>query len=251
VIFKSLRSCELPPVARHHEAFLDGVPTKVPTVGEGSYHRLMADPSAEQLLIDLVMNKHVTAWNIADGEWGRSRLDEQRGREWLRLKYFGNLHGDPLEAVKVARGGLQQSLMASRSGTFEETQQQSPFSRAAQRNMDTLLHAWVNEGETGFARVRAEVFAPGWETARSAEDPIRVVGDTGDCEERALEVRGAPDSETRVAAEWWYLYHTLGRSWKPEMHSTRSGKEEGVHFSVHDILVLPDSHRSVFFRLPW
>ena len=112
--------------------------------------------------------------------------------------------------------------MASRSGTFEETQQQSPFSRAAQRNMDTLLHAWVNEGETGFARVWAEVFAPGWETARSAEDPIRVVGDTGDCEERALEVRGAPDSETRVAAEWWYLFHTLGRSWKPETHSTRA-----------------------------
>ena len=211
----------------------------------------MADPSAEQLLIDLAMSKHATAWNIADGEWGRSKLDEQRGREWLLLKYFGKLQGDPLEAVKTARGQLQQSLMAGRSGAFEEVQQQSPFSLAAQRNMNTLLRAWVNEGATGFARAWAEVFAPGWKAARSLQDPIRVVGEAGDCEERALEVRGAPDSETRVAAEWWYLYHTFGRSWKPEMHSTRSGKEAGAHFSVHDILVLPDDHRSVYFRLPW
>jgi hypothetical protein len=211
----------------------------------------MANPSSEQMLIDLAMSKPVTAWDIANGEWGRSRLDEQRGREWLLQKYFGRLQGDPVEAVTRARGQLQQYLMAAQSGAFEEVQQQSPYSREAQRNMDTLLRAWVNEGEAGFARAWAEVFVPGWKTARGFQDPIRVVGETGDCEERAFEVIGAPDQATRVAAEWWFLYHTFGRSWKPEIHSTRSGKEPGAHFSVHDILVLPDSHRSVFFRLPW
>jgi hypothetical protein len=190
------------------------------------------------------------AWNIADGEWGRIDL-EQESASKLLLDFFRRIQGDPAEAAKAARIQLQQSLMALRRGTFEEIQQESPFSRHAQRNMGALLGAWVKEGEAGFARAWAEVFSSGWETSKVTQDPIRVVVDTGDCAERALEVRGAPDRETRVSAEWWYLYYTFGKSWKFEMHSTCRGKEEGTHFSVHAIHVFPNSRRKVFFRLPW
>jgi hypothetical protein len=116
--------------------------------------------------------------------------------------------------------------------------------------MKTLMSAWAQGGEAEFLRKWAELFRPGSEATKPMQQPIRIAGDTGDCAERALEVIGAPDSNTRVSAEWWYLYYTFGRSWKPEVHSTR-GDGEGTHFSVHDIHVFPDSHLRVFFRLPW
>jgi hypothetical protein len=189
------------------------------------------------------------AWNIAGGEWGRIDLEQESAHKLL-LSCFGQIQEEPTKAANVARIQLQQSLMALRRDTFEHIQQECPFSQHAQRSMEALLHAWVNDGEVGFVRAWAEVFRPGWETARETQEPVRVVVDTGDCEERALEVKDAPDRETRVSAEWWYLYYTFGKSWEPGTHSTRIGKEGGECFSVHDIHVHPNSRRTVFFRLP-
>jgi hypothetical protein len=78
----------------------------------------------------------------------------------------------------------------------------------------------------------------------------RIVGDIGDCEQRALEVKGTPDQETRVAAEWWYLYYTLRHDWTG-IHATTRGDGEGVRFSVHDIHIFPDTSRQVYFRVFW
>ena len=83
------------------------------------------------------------------------------------------------------------------------------------------------------------------------QNSIRVVGATGDCEERALEVKGAPDRKTRVAAEWWYLYHTFRQGWTPGMHFTTVAKDGNAHFSVHNIHVYPDARKRIYFRLPW
>jgi hypothetical protein len=190
------------------------------------------------------------AWNIADGEWSRIDLDQASGRNVL-LKFLSALRVDPREAAKESRIGLQQSLMALRQGSFEETQQESPFSRYAERNMKELVRAWMKEGEAGFVRKWAEVFPPGWEANKPKQEPVRIIVDTGDCEGRALEVTGAPDWQTRAGAEWWYLYHTFGKSWKARMHFTSTANEEGARFSIHYIHVFPNSHRRVFFRLPW
>jgi hypothetical protein len=190
------------------------------------------------------------AWNIADGEWDRIGLKQVNARMFL-LEILGKVHGDPVDTSKRSRGRLQQRLMALREGTFEEIQQEAPFSRYARNNIDELLSARTEEGEAGFARVWGQVFRSGWEAARERQDPIRIIGDAGDCEERALEVRGAADTETRIAAEWWYLYYTFGRAWTPGMHVTLRGKEEGAHFSVHDIHMFPDSRKEIYFRLPW
>jgi hypothetical protein len=189
-------------------------------------------------------------WNIADGRWSRIGLEQLSARHFL-LDLFSKLHDDPLGGAKSSCRRLQQRLMALHRGTFEEIQQESPFSRLAQRNMDGLLRAWMDDREAGYARAWEQVFQPGWEAALESQEPIQIIGDVGDCEERALEVIGAPDRQTRVAAESWYLYHTFGGNWTPGMHFTTSAHESAARFSVHNITVLPDSQKQVYFRLPW
>jgi len=189
-------------------------------------------------------------WHIADGKWDRIGLGESAARRLL-LDTVGRIHGDPFDAARQSRGRLQQCLMALRRGSFEEIQQESPFSLLARDNMDTLLLGWVEEGEAGFEQAWNEIFLAGWDALRRPQDPIRVVGETGDCEDRALEVQGAQDQEMRVAAEWWYLYYTFGRSWRPGMHASTNGKDGGTHFSVHDIHILPNTRKRIYFRLPW
>ncbi len=71
-------------------------------------------------------------WNIADGRLGRIGLDEAAGRDLL-VDLFRKLHGG-LDVVKQSGGRLQQRLMSLRQGTFEEIQQQAPFSSHARRD---------------------------------------------------------------------------------------------------------------------
>ena len=189
-------------------------------------------------------------WNIADGRWGRVGLDEMAGRGLL-LDLFTNLHGGGLEVVKESSGRLQQHLMSLRRGTFEEIQQQAPFRRHVQRNMEALLRAWYEEGEAGFTQTWERIFRVGWDTARAPQEPIRIIGEGGDCQERALEVLGAPDHETRAAAEWWYKFYAYKPGWKPGLHLTTTPDESGTHYSAHEIEIPPDIRRWIYFRLPW
>jgi hypothetical protein len=87
-------------------------------------------------------------WNIADGQWSRIGLEQEPARQFL-LDLVGKLHGDPMQGAKEPRGRLQQRLMALRWNIFADIQQEAPFSQHAQRNMDTLLRAWMENGETG------------------------------------------------------------------------------------------------------
>jgi hypothetical protein len=94
-------------------------------------------------------------WNIAEGRWGRIGLDKAAGRDLL-VDLFSKLHGG-LDVVKQSSGRLQQRLMSLRRGTFEEIQQQAPFSGHAQRNMIALLRAWNEDGEAGFASLGKDI----------------------------------------------------------------------------------------------
>ncbi len=160
------------------------------------------------------------------------------------------MHGDPSAYCKQSSGRLQQSLMAARQSDFETIQRQAPFSRLAQRNMEALLGSWRAAGKDGFARAWDQLFQSGWEADLGRQNPIQIIGDGGDSEEHALEVKGAPDQKTRVAAEWWYLRYTFGWDWTPGMHFTTTGGQDGVSFSVRDIMLADNSRRDVFFRLP-
>lgn len=187
-------------------------------------------------------------WNIAAGEWQRIGLNTAAAKELL-LDLFGKLQGDSHDLSKRSAERLQHGLMALREGTFEEIQEEPPFSRFAQKNMEALLQAWRNQGEPGFARVWNAIFHPGWDDEREQQYPIRIIGETGDCEERALEILGARDRESRAAAEFWYLFYTFGQDWKWGRHEAVG--DGGPQFSVHQIHVLPESDRRVYFRLSW
>lgn len=188
-------------------------------------------------------------WNIAAGEWPRIGVKPQAGREVL-IDLFGNLQGDSSELPKKSARRLQQALMALQGRSFEHIQQEAPFSRFAQRNMEALLRAWTERGAAGFAQVWDGIFHAGWEAERGQQNPIRIVGEIGDCPAYALQVVGAPDAQTRVAAEWWYLYYTFGQGWTWGMHRTR-GSNDGTHYSVHHIQIPPNGEKRVYFRLPW
>lgn len=189
------------------------------------------------------------AWNIAAGEWTRVDLNEEQGRGFLH-NLFSKLSGGLLSAAEEAWMVLQRCLMALRREGFEDIQQEAPFSRYALSNMLALARAWMEGGETGLLRKWADVSAPGWEARRPRQEPVRIIVDTGDSEEHALEVRGAPDRKTRISAEYWYLFYTFGKSWKHGGHSTRVSKEADTRFSVHNIRMFPSSRQTVFFRVP-
>lgn len=190
------------------------------------------------------------AWNAAAGVWERIGLSpDEAKRAFLHL--LRSLQGDPLKAVKESLVWLRQSLMALGRESFEHIQSEAPFSRDAQRKFEAMVRAWQDEGEEGVTRVWKNIFAPGSQKTKRSQLPIKIFGGPGDSEERALEVIGAPDQETRVAAEHWYLYYTYGRGWKWLMHATVRGNEGGGHFSMHQIRILPDQPKRIYFRLPW
>jgi hypothetical protein len=189
-------------------------------------------------------------WNIAAGEWRRIGLNPPAAKELL-LDLFGKLQGDSRDLSKRSAERLQQSLMALGEGTFEEIQEEPPFSRFAQRNMEALLQAWRDRSEPGFAEVWDATFHAGWQDEREHQYPIRIIGETGDCQERAFEIPGAHDRESGAAAEFWYLFYIFGQNWKWGRHETVGDGHSGPQFSVHHIRALPDSERRVYFRVAW
>ncbi len=189
-------------------------------------------------------------WNIAAGQWERIGLEPQAAKEYL-TDLFGKLQGDVADLCKRSAEQLQHGLMALRIGVFEQIQQEPPFSRFAQKNMERLLQAWRDGGESGFAQVWDATFHPRWQDEREQQYPVRIIGERGDCEQRALEVLSASDKRSRTAAEFWYLFYTFGDGWKWEKHETVGDEHGGPQFSVHHIRVLSDSDRRVYFRLSW
>ena len=194
----------------------------------------------------------LVAWKAAAGAWDRIDLSPDEAKEVI-LHFMRCLHkdADALQAAKQSRGRLQQSLMALRRQSFEEIQSEAPFSVEANGNFKELLRAWQDEGEEGVTRVWNRMFAPGRHETKHSQVPIKIIGGPGDCQERALEVIGAPDQETRVAAEWWYLFYTYGRNWQWEMHATLEGNKGAGHFSMHEIRLQSGRGKRIYFRLPW
>jgi hypothetical protein len=116
--------------------------------------------------------------------------------------------------------------------------------------MRRLLGAYAESGDGGLAAAWHETFPDNREVQPAGYEPIRVLGGGGESSESALEVVGAPDQETRVAAEWWYLRYRFGRDWTPGMHMTTTENANGDRFSVHNIELSGGSRKQIFFRLP-
>lgn len=189
-------------------------------------------------------------WNLAAGYWSRLGLSPVEAKE-LMSNFARQLGDDPLKTVKESRPHIQQALMALRKEPFEAIQGEAPFRPHAQANMKRLLNAYMNGGVSAFDDVWRQVFPDGQEVEPADYQPIRVVGGGGEARETALEVVGAPDQETRVAAEWWYLRYTFGWEWEPGMHATTTKDANGNRFSVHHGRLSGGARKQIFFRLPW
>lgn len=189
------------------------------------------------------------AWNVAAGYWNRVGLTPTEARE-LMFNFARPFQGKPVEAVTGSRVQLQQALMALRKDGFEEIQGEAPFRQHAQQNLVRLLSAYLEGGDSGMAAAWREVFPGDREVQPVSYRPIRVIENDGESEDRALEVVGAPDQATRVAAEWWYLRYRFGRNWTPGMHMSTIANESGDRFSIHNVGLPDGSHKQIFFRLP-
>ena len=189
------------------------------------------------------------AWNIAAGDCDRIGLNATNGKTFL-LDLFHKLGGGTNNLVTESALRLQQSLMALRIGTFDEVQFEAPFRTFAQKNMEALTTAWKEGGDQKFTSTWEEIFYPGWQEALDAQTVIEIIGGSGESEAEALEVVGAPDGRTRVAAEYWWLRYRFGFQWTPEMHFT-TGNDSEQHFSVHHVKLLDGSSLRIHFRLPW
>ncbi len=187
------------------------------------------------------------AWSIAAGEWASLGLEEASAKALL-LSLIRACPGDPLQFVKQMRIRSQQILMSLRAGSFEAIQREPPFRRHALNNMHRLLRGWQEEGESGFTRAWQEAFHSNRQHEAEPESAIAIVGEGGYDEDHALVVSGAPDRQTSVAAEWWYLYFTFGQAWEPGMHATTRGKTPGTRFSVHEIILDSGIQKSIYFR---
>ena len=189
-------------------------------------------------------------WKCASGDWAQMGLQPGEAKDLLVRFIDVMLQGNKLEAITKSKLYLQNALMALRRGSFEEIQGDAPFQRYAHGNMISLTKAFTGEG-LNFDQVWNDRFAPGWQERIRRQAPIHILGLDGDSEENALEAIGAPDQETRVASEYWFLNFTFGKSWKPMLHATTSSEDGGRHFSMHDIEVFPNIRKRIFFRLPW
>ncbi len=188
------------------------------------------------------------AWNIAAGYWQRVGLAPAEAKQ-LISDFAKEFPSDPVETVTHSRVRLQQTLMALRRGGFEEVQGEAPFRQHAQQNLLRLLSAYQAAGDSGMATAWHEVFPKNQEVRPVKYLPIRVIENDGESSDTALEVIGAPDRETRVAAEWWYLRYRFGRNFTPGMHMTTIENANGDRFSIHTIALSDGSSKRVFFRL--
>ena len=149
------------------------------------------------------------------GKWDEMNLSEKEAQEWL-LNFIRGLQDHTGKAVKSIFGIMQNTLMAHRKDSFDQIQQEPFFWPSALRNSMHLDAAFVAAGDDGFRVEWKKIFSPGWKTRSPAPRLIAITGGSGNSAETAL-VINAPEVETRVAAEYWYLYYTYGRGWSVEV----------------------------------
>lgn len=177
---------------------------------------------------------------LVSGDWQDMGVSEEQAREWI-LKFIRLAKNHGTKAVKGLFIGMQNTLMAHRKDSFEKIQREPFFSPFARSNAIELDTAWTDGGDSGFRIEWNRIFAPGWKTTRTRRSPVLIAGGPGHSRESCLVVVNAPDAETRVSAEYWYLYYTWGRDW------TMGAQAAFEHYDVIDLAFADGSEVRVFF----
>jgi hypothetical protein len=177
---------------------------------------------------------------FVSGRWEEMAGIEEDAREFA-LEVTQALKHHDKQTVRALFGRTKQALMSNHGKwSFERVQQEPAFSEFGLQNMIRLVQAWKAAGDAGFRQEWNRTFTAGWQRNAPAHRVVTIRGGPGDSAETAF-VLDAPDVETRVAAEHWYLYYTYGEAWQLELQKL---------IGQHDVLRLsfPDSaSKDVFF----
>jgi hypothetical protein len=178
---------------------------------------------------------------FVSGRWQEMAGTEEESREFV-LEFVRSLKQDRDHAVmRSIFLKMQQALMAHPGKwSFERIQEEPPFSEFAQENALRLHNAWLGAGDNGFRDEWKRIFTSDWKARAATQNVVTVQGGPGQSAETAI-VLNAPDVQTRVAAEHWYLYYTYGREWRLEVQ-----KLVGPH-DVMQITLPNGGRKDVFF----
>ncbi len=176
-------------------------------------------------------NVCLIASHIAAGRWMQISMDEPQALTWF-LHFLQSLRGEPSEAVLAIYTMTRSILMAHHKTDFLGIQLQPPFLEFARTNTEKLANALRDRQEKGFKAEWQEIFSPGWYDRQPEHIIITYDGGPGDSRDSAL-VMHAPDAESSVHAEYWYLFYQFGRDWR----LGRQLKEQaGVNGKFYDCL---------------
>src|SRR5215472_11627988 len=191
---------------------------------------------------------HYFVTHIGSGNWTAIEMSEQVAQYFL-LKFIRNMKTHGYFAVREVVWMMQNLLMAQRARDFVMVQKDAPFSPVILNNLVQLDEAWVSGGDDAFLAKWGEIFHPRWREALPKHELIRMTGGPGDCPDTAFWVH-APDAETRICAEYWYLYYTYGRmykDWETSSQCLTPADELGREFDVIVIRLPNGDEKPVFF----
>jgi hypothetical protein len=181
----------------------------------------------------------LSALYVTDGRWDDLGLTEEDACDML-AHFFHCLRGDLRDAIGTCYDSLQNSLMARRKDTFEQIQNEPPFSLFGETNMRAFLEAWIEGGKPLVTERWPTIFAAGWREQRAVQTPVRIQVDTGDSADHAIGLETGPRDRGKIQS--WYFNYLFGKTWK--LDSLVSDEQ-------HDVIEisLPNhTHRRFYFR---
>ena len=191
---------------------------------------------------------YLGAMYIASGNWEGLDNSEDDARDFL-LHVIAGLKKHGYYTIRDIVWIMQNTLMAQRKSGFYTIQKEPPFMRFTFNNMVSLDEAWASGRDEGFLAKWNQIFAPGWKDVFPFHEIVRLTGGPGDSADTAFTVH-AQDYETRICAEYWYLYYTYGRmykDWQPRSQKLTVPDELGRQFDVIDLRLPNSDERTVFF----
>ena len=190
---------------------------------------------------------YLAGMNVAAGNWELFGNSEQEARTFL-MSMIAILKNHGPDEIRNLVWKMQNILMAQRDGDFLSIQTNAPFIPCVRNHMETLDECWVAGGEAGFLEMWDIAFRPGWREKVVPHEIIRLSGGPGESGDTAFRVY-APDGETRICAQYWYLCYNYGRihkDWKPGVQGLTFPDEQGREFDVMNV-ILPDGEERKFY----
>ena len=192
-------------------------------------------------------NVCLIAAHVASGRWMQISMDEPQAMTWF-LHFLQSVRGEPSEAVPAVYAMMRSVLMAHHKTDFLGIQLQPPFLEFARFNTEQLANALRERQEQGFKSQWQEIFSPGWYDRQPEHIIITYDGGPGDAFDNAVAMH-APDAETSVHAEYWYLFYHFGRDWRLGRQIKEQAGVNGKFYDCLEIVPQDGPAKFVYFDI--